>query len=414
MGIGIVGGGIAALHLALALQKAQIDAVVYTARGHGDLPDGPLLNTVVHHNPTIARDEFLGTDRWPADRYGYRRHFHRIGGSAPVEFTGVFRRPSSAVDHRLYLPALAETFLDRGGQIRTAAVGARDLSRLASQHELVVIASGRGPLSGLFDRRASLSPIHAPQRRICAGLYTGIDRRIEDGVGISLAPDVGELLEIPIITRHGRVTALLFENLPDTEAAALSDIRPTEDGGGRFARAVLDLLRDQHPMTFERVDESDFGLTDPRDLLQGGVIPAFREDYFEIEDGVFALALGDAHVVVDPIMGLGANIAAYSAGVVADCIIDSGGIFDELFCDQVARARAEVLIGASQWTNLMLQQHPRVSDVMRAAARNPMLANVFTDNFDHPERQWRILATDRRAERFIAAGPEPEPAPPAT
>ena len=118
-------------------------------------------------------------------------------------------------------------------------------------------------------------------------------------------------------------------------------------------------------------DESDFGLTDPRDLLQGGVIPAFREDYFEIEDGVFALALGDAHVVVDPIMGLGANIAAYSAGVVADCIIDSGGIFDELFCDQVARARAEVLIGASQWTNLMLQQHPRVSDVMRAAARKP-------------------------------------------
>lgn len=412
MSIGIVGGGIAALHLALALQKEQIDAVVYTARDHGDLPDGPLLNTVVHHNPTIVRDEFLGTDYWPADRYGYRRHFHRLGGSSPLEFTGVFSRPSSAVDHRLYLPALAGTFADRGGRIRTAVIGARDLSRLASQHELVVIASGKGPLSGLFDRRASLSPFHAPQRRICAGLYTGIERRIEDGVGISLAPEVGELLEIPIITRHGRVTALLLESLPHTEAAALADIGPTDGGGGRFTRAVLDLLRDHHPMTFERVDEAEFGLTDPRDLLQGGVIPAFREDYFEIEDGVFALALGDAHVVVDPVMGLGANIAAYSAGVVAECILRSGGIFDELFCEEVARARTGVLIGASQWTNLMLQQHPRVSNVMRAAARSSLSANVFTDNFDHPDRQWKILATDRRAERFIGE-PEPEPATPA-
>ncbi len=402
MSIGIVGGGIAALHLALALQKGQVDAVVYTARDYGELPDGPLLNTVVHHNPTIVRDEFLDADHWPADRYGYRRHFHRLGGSDPVEFTGLFSRPSSAVDHRLYLPALAGTFADRGGRIRTAAIGARDLSRLAAQHDLVVIASGKGPLSGLFDRRATLSPFHAPQRRICAGLYTGIRRRIEDGVGISIAPGVGELLEIPIITRHGRVTALLFENLPHTEASALSNIDPASEGGGVFTRAVLDLLRRHHPMTLERVDEAEFGLTDPRDLLQGAVIPAFREDYFEIEDGVFALALGDAHVVVDPIMGLGANIAAYSAGVVADRVLDSRGIFDELFCEDVARARMGVLHGASQWTNLMLRQHPRVSDVLRAASRNPMLANTFTDNFDHPDRQWKILATDRRAERFIS------------
>ncbi|WP_342216500.1 styrene monooxygenase/indole monooxygenase family protein, partial [Nocardia abscessus] len=46
-------------------------------------------------------------------------------------------------------------------------------------------------------------------------------RPAQEGVGISIAPDVGELLEIPLVSRHGWVTALLFETLPDTETAAL-------------------------------------------------------------------------------------------------------------------------------------------------------------------------------------------------
>ncbi|SLI42760.1 Uncharacterised protein [Mycobacteroides abscessus subsp. abscessus] len=39
--------------------------------------------------------------------------------------------------------------------------------------------------------------------------------------------------------------------------------------------------------------------------------------------------------------------------------------------------------------------------MLRAAARDPQLADRFTDNFDHPDRQWEVLATDRRAERFL-------------
>ncbi|MEV5300666.1 hypothetical protein [Amycolatopsis methanolica] len=55
---------------------------------------------------------------------------------------------------------------------------------------------------------------------------------------------------------------------------------------------------EHHPATAERV-LGDFALTDPRDLLQGAVTPAVREDFLPLGDDRFALALGDAHVVVD-------------------------------------------------------------------------------------------------------------------
>ncbi|MBF6573542.1 styrene monooxygenase/indole monooxygenase family protein [Nocardia farcinica] len=397
MSIGIVGGGIAAVHLGLALRAADVEATIYVDRDYAEMAAGPLLNTVVHHSPTVARERQLGVAHWDAAEYGYARHHHSIGGPDPLRFTGDFTHPSCAVDHRLYLPALAENFQTRGGTIHVRAIGPRDLSALAALHDLVVIASGRGSMSGLFERRARLSPFDRPQRRICAGLYTGITRPDVEGVGVSIVPGVGELLEIPLLSRHGRVTALLFENIPGTPPAALLD-RP--GGTAEFTRAVLDTLRTHHPATFERVDTSAFTLTDPRDLLQGGVIPAVRRDWFEIEDGVYALALGDAHVVVDPVNGQGANIAAYSAAVVAHyCGPDV--VYDELFCREVARAREAVLVGASEWTNLTLAQHPRIERVLRAAARDPQLADRFTDNFDHPDRQWEVLATDRRAERFL-------------
>ncbi|MGV9541488.1 styrene monooxygenase/indole monooxygenase family protein [Nocardia beijingensis] len=400
MSIGIVGGGIAALHLGLALRAAEVEVTLYGERDYDQVAAASLLNTVVHHSPTLARERQLGVAHWSARKYGYARHYHSLGGADPLRFAADFTNPSCAVDHRLYLPALAADFVERGGEIRIRGIGPHDLSALAALHDLIVIASGRGSLSGLFERRARLSPFDRPQRRICAGLYHGIARPEVDGVGIGIAPGVGELLEIPLVSRHGRVTALLFEHLPGTDAAALLD---QPGGTAEFTRAISDTLRTYHPATFERVDESEFQLTDTRDILRGGVIPAVRRDYFEIEDGVYALALGDAHVVVDPVMGQGANIAAYSAAVVADhCGPDA--VYDELFCRTVARAREAVLLGASEWTNLALQQHPRIERVLRAISHDPSLANTFTDNFDHPDRQWEVLATDRRADRFIHGG----------
>jgi 2-polyprenyl-6-methoxyphenol hydroxylase-like FAD-dependent oxidoreductase len=52
--IGIVGAGIAGLHLALYLQKHGIDATLITDRAPDDYRDIRLLNTVAHHHVTIT------------------------------------------------------------------------------------------------------------------------------------------------------------------------------------------------------------------------------------------------------------------------------------------------------------------------------------------------------------------------
>ena len=92
----------------------------------------------------------------------------------------------------------------------------------------------------------------------------------------------------------------------------LADAKYDEDPAA-FERLVLDKLRTYHPEVFERVDTSRFGLTGPEDLLQGAVTPVLREDYAVLPNGRIVIALGDAHSVVDPVVGQGANSASYSA-----------------------------------------------------------------------------------------------------
>ena len=60
--IGIVGAGIAGLHLALYLQKHGVDATLITDRAPEDYRNSRLLNTVAHHHVTVAREDYLGVN----------------------------------------------------------------------------------------------------------------------------------------------------------------------------------------------------------------------------------------------------------------------------------------------------------------------------------------------------------------
>ena len=66
--IGIVGAGIAGLHLALYLQKHGVDATVITDRPPEEYRNIRLLNTVAHHHVTIAREDYLASITGPIRR----------------------------------------------------------------------------------------------------------------------------------------------------------------------------------------------------------------------------------------------------------------------------------------------------------------------------------------------------------
>ncbi|WP_425840850.1 styrene monooxygenase/indole monooxygenase family protein [Streptomyces fractus] len=398
--IGIVGTGVAGLHLGLLLRARGIDVTLYTDRPPEAAASGRLPATVAHHAPTLLREETLGVQRWPGDTYGYGCHHHYVGGPTPLIFRGDFVAPSRAVDNRLYLPALAADLQERGGELVVRQVTPADLEHVAARHDLLVVASGRGPLAGLFPTVADSATADAPRRLLCAGLYHGVAPNDPKGVTLSIAPGRGEVIEIPLYSAAGHVTALLFECVPGGGADGLCAADAGEDEG-RFLRAVLDELAHHHPTVFERVDLAAFGLTGPLDVVRTAIVPTVRADYTQLPSGRYALALGDAHITVDPIVGQGANAASYSAQVVADAIAEDLA-FDELFCRRVAQRRAEVVLGAARWSELMVRPPAEhILELLGAMSTHKSAADEFTDNFGYPDRQWSVVATPERTHAFL-------------
>ena len=413
--IGVVGSGVSGLHLGLFLRAHDVPVTIYADKEPDDIRAGRLLNTVGHHHHTLERERALGVHHWDAGEYGYVCHHHCIGGE--VRQVAQAEGPQRTIDYRVYLPRLMEDFEERGGElVIVPTAGLDDIERLSQGHDLTVVAVGRGSVDELFARRDDKSPYDRPQRRLSAGIYSGIEYSDPKGVGVQFAPGHGELLELPILSHDGFATALLFENIPGGALELLADIRYDDDPAA-YDKLVLETLRTYYPMTAERVDPDAFGLwssrdprqrgvrnvaerVDPdafglwsgRDLLQGALTPIVREDYARLSTGRYALAMGDAHTVVDPMMGQGANSASYSAWTIGEAIV-ADHVYDERFCQRVARRREGFVHGVSDWTNLMLNPPPHVQEFLGAMAQDKALCDEFTTNFNDPERQVDILAT---------------------
>jgi 2-polyprenyl-6-methoxyphenol hydroxylase-like FAD-dependent oxidoreductase len=404
--IAIVGAGTAGLHLALHLQSKGVKPTIFTDRRIEEYPYVRLMNTVSHHAVTVARERALGVDHWPND--GYFGHYYYVGVPGdPLQFYGELTTgPSRAVDYRIYLPALMQDFIDRGGRIEYSQVTLADVTELSDEYDLVVIGTGKGGLGTSFTRDARNSPFTSPQRQLFVGLFTGIAEQDTKAITLCVSPGAGEMIEIPTVTFGGDATALLFENQPGSDLEALT--RTRYDANPRaFLDLVLDKLRTHYPITARRVDEDRFALANNSlDLLQGAVTPSVRDGRVALANGKTALLIGDAHATVDPILGQGGNMASY-AGHVAGQAIVAAQEFDDDFFARVDAAREDRVLGATRWTNFMLtslnELLPSFTQFLGAVSQNRGLADTFTDNFNFPERQWGLFADPNAVAPWIAA-----------
>ena len=268
--IGIVGAGVAGLHLGLYLRQHGMDATIIVDRTADELARARLPNTAAHFAVTLERERLLGVDHWPNPDLHYTCHHHSLP-CQKLAFRGDLRRPSRAVDHRIYVPLLMEDFAARGGKIEVENIGVQDLARLTQRFDLVVVASGRGALAEAFAPVAAWSPHQRPQRQLLAGLFTGVRRTDPAGATLSLSPGHGELLEIPILTFGGLVSAMLFETVRGGDLEALAHLR-YEESPAQFVATVLEKLARHHPQVYHRIDPSSFDLCAANDVLQGGEI----------------------------------------------------------------------------------------------------------------------------------------------
>lgn len=353
-----------------------------------------------HHHHTRSRERELGVNHWDDSGPSYGRHCHFFGGPEPLLFPGDFTAPSLAVDYRLYQPRLLEDFEERGGKVEVGVVAVDELPRLAARHDLLAVATGRGGLSKLFPAIPGRSPFDGPQRLLSAGLYTGIAYADPICVTFAVSPGHAELIEIPLETFEGNATTLLFETVPGGDLEVLART-PYDDDPAAYEALVLEKLSRHFPPIFERADPSSFALTRPSSILQGSVTPVVRESHADV-DGTLAIAVGDGHVTVDPVVGQGANAASFSAWTLGEAILE-GGPFDEAFCREVDERRLPFVLGVLDWTNFMLAPQPQLFDLIGAMSQNKRLCDDFTENFNRPDLQWEHLQSAEATAAYIAS-----------
>lgn len=197
------------------------------------------------------------------------------------------------------------------------------------------------------------------------------------------------------------MTALAVVSYKPDDQAMLRVLSSRPDRAG-YCAALLRTLKDLHPAIYERIDTSRFGVQGPKDLAQAAVTPVVRRGYVDLGGGQYAIALGDAHVTVDPLLAQGANIGSYSAFVLADAIVESN-TFDLAFCREVERSRSARILGASRWTNAFLQPPDEARmELMVAMSRDRQLADEYYDNCNRPEKQWERVGSAERIRNWLA------------
>ncbi len=253
----------------------------------------------------------------------------------------------------------------------------------------------------LFPRDRARSPFSQPPRVLTAGLYHGVAFPEPLGVSFNVSPGAGEIFQAPFFSFDGRVSTIMVEALPGSPLEVLRHLR-YEDDPEAFEATLLRLLAEHAPAIRERVDDRHFGLTRPADLLQGAITPTVRRAWARVDDDRYAVAVGDAWVLNDPIVGQGANLGSHSAWTLGRAIVGSE-TYDESFCRRVEREMWGYAESVTNFTNAFLLPPPaHVVELLGAAASDRDVADALISNFADPPAMWRTIATPEGTRDFLA------------
>jgi hypothetical protein len=398
--IGIIGAGIAGLQLGLFLRSYGIETTIYTEKTPEQQRAARLPNIVVRNTHTRDRERMLGVNHWDSLAPDLMGLTFRIGGARPLTVAGDFEQPANIVDMRMYLAQLLEDFAARGGRVVVDTLQTDDLTELSTRHDLLSVATGRGGMTTLFPRLSERSPYDKPQRVVVGGLFRGVAYPAPQVFDMFITPGTGEILALPLFSFEQGLTGIAFEMLPSSAFEPLKQLR-YEDGPQSFDALVLDLVREYAPALYARIDPQAFGLTRPLDLCHAAITPTVRRGYARLPNGHLVVALGDTHVVNDPLTGQGANAASHAAWVLAEAI-RSAGTFDEAFGQQVEQQMWTYTGPVTEACNARLRPPaPHAAQLLGVAAQHKVIANMYADNFHNPARFWEIISSPERTAVLI-------------
>jgi hypothetical protein len=398
----IVGGGQAGLQLALGLVQDGHDVTVMSNRTPDDIESGRVMSSQCMFDAALQHERDLGIAFWddecPAID-GISLAVPGPEGGKLIDWAARLERPAQSVDQRLKMPRFMQELERQGGKVVLSDVTLPDLERHASEHDLVIVAAGKGEVAQLFERDAARSPYDAPQRALALTYVTGLEPRPEfSAVAFNLIPTVGEYFVFPALTTSGSCEIMVFEGIPGGPMDCWGDVSSPQQHLER-SRWVLDTF-----LPWEGARARDIELTDANGILAGRFAPTVRKPVGELPSGALVLGLADAVVLNDPITGQGSNNASKAAAsYLASIRARPEGPFDREWMQATFDTSWEYAQYVTTWTNAMLgPPPPHVLELLVAGNDHQPVADRFANGFDNPPDYFEWFMEPDKASRYLA------------
>lgn len=311
-----------------------------------------------------------------------------------------FDKPAQSVDQRIKFPGWMEHLVALGGEFIIHEAGIDDLERYCLESDLVIVASGKASIGGLFQRDAERSPFDKPARSLGMIYVTGLaPAEPFPCVSFNVMPGIGECFVIPALTISGACDIIVFQGLPGGPIDCWHDVVTPDD---HLLRGK-EILQRFAPWVAER--SGAMALTDANGVLAGQLTPTVRRPVGQLPSGALVLGMADAVVLNDPITGQGSNNAAKAAMTYLDAIVENGDrAFDRGWMQKTFDRYWDYAQWSTTFTNAFLMPPPpHVVSILGAAQTSATVGRAFVNGFNDPPSLFPWLADPIEADRFIAA-----------
>ncbi len=416
--VAIIGSGQVGLLTAHELVQLGYKVTVYSNRSAEDwLHRCSPTGSAVRFGDALEWERRLGLDYFERDApdiQGAHVTFCPRAGNRLATLAGRFDRPAQAVDLRLQCHRWMNELEARGGSIEIADITVERLDEIAAEHELTIVAAGKGPLGRLFQRNPERSVYQSPQRNlvmlIVEGPNMGFDGIPYLPVKINLLAEHGEVFFSPYFHRdHGPAWNVLIEAKPGGALDRFTEVRTPNQALAH----VKDIIRELLPWDWEWA--RDMEVADERGWLAGRVTPAVRAAVGRLPSGRVVTPLGDTSMSVDPVAGQGSNNGYRMARSLIQRIVaredhDFDSQWMERSFEDFYRTTGSA---ANRFTNTLLEPLNRAGQELLIAqygsdgtdTRDPgrqAIADAIAQNFCDPTSMTDLFHDVRAARRFIA------------
>ena len=406
--IAIIGAGQAGLQLGLSLLQSNAQTTLYSEHTPDSILQTSAPGTSVMFDEALSIERKLGIDYWqhtaPQIDY-FNLSICLPNGKRLMHNKVKAKRPFQAIDQRIKFSVWMEKFKEKGGNLVFGRVHEEELEEIASTHDAVFVATGKGKISQYFEPDEKLTLYDKPQRNllvfIAKNQKPGVNFQM-DSMNVNIFPVGGEVFVVPYLDLNNEpAVSILFEPQPDGPMDVFKGLQT----GKEYLEAAKGAFRQFMPWIADSFQ--DLELVNASSYAAGAIRPMVRKPFAYLPSGKIVFGLGDTVMINDPAAAQGANTACKMACHYHQRIVENeSGIFDEQWISTTYDTFWEAVGKYAYWvSNEFLKLKDFQIDGVVGYCKNNALMYDMTEGINKPESYHEWFATPQHlAQRLASKG----------